>query len=94
MLNEVYPIMHAVQHVSTAAVLVHVSNIHRKFANSNKISFRDFLAYLNKFPITKKNSYCFESQCEAVIAPLILLCRGYPKCSGMVSSLLKLINVP
>lgn len=61
MLNGVYPIMHAVQHVSMAAVLVHVSNIHHKFANSNKISFREFLAYLSKFPVTKKNSYCFES---------------------------------
>lgn len=61
MLNEVYPVTHAVQHVSTAAVLVHVSNIHHEFANSNKISFRESLAYLSKLPITKKNSYCFES---------------------------------
>lgn len=77
--------MHTVQHISTTAVLVHVSNIRHKFVNSSKISFREFLAYLSKFPTMKKNSYCLYSQCESVIAIIIFLWRGYPDCSGMVS---------
>lgn len=78
MMEGLYPVPHAVQHVSAAAVLVHVSHVHHKFVKSDKISFGEFLAYLGKFPTGKENNYCLYSQWEAVLAIIIFVWRGCP----------------
>lgn len=75
MMEGLYPVLHAVQCVPTAAVLVHVNHVYHKFVNSDKISFGEFLAYLGKFPTGKEKNCFFYLQWEIVLA-VIFAWRG------------------